>query len=315
MDACLDIVIVNWNSGRHLASCLESIASASGESACLQKVIVIDNNSTDMSKPEPGSFGLPLKVHANSRNLGFSAACNQGAAMGEADYLLFLNPDTVLFEDSLTVPLSFMEEPGNERVGITGIQLIDDAGGISRTCARFPTFRRYVSHSIGLDRIFPRRFPGQFMSDWDHSQNREVDHVMGAFFLVRRSLFETLGGFDERFFVYAEDMDFSLRARDAGWKSYYLSETRAYHRGGGSSEQVRALRLFYSLRSKLLFAFKHFSGVEAVLLSLTVLLLEPIFRIFNAVSHRSAAEVSEVFRSYAMLLRDLPSMKSSRSAE
>src|SRR5660398_194498 len=110
------------------------------------------------------------------------------------------------------------------------------------SCARFPCVSGFLAHAVGLDRSFPRL--GHFMAEWDHLANRQVDHVIGAFFLVRRGLFEQLQGFDERFFVYFEDVDFSCRAKQSGWKSYYLADTQAFHAGGGTSNQVKAQRSF-----------------------------------------------------------------------
>ena len=104
------------------------------------------------------------------------------------------------------------------------------------------------------------------MREWNHEESREVDQVMGAFFLVRQKLFEEWGGFDERFFVYLEDVDFSSRARRVGWRSFYMAGVKAYHKGGGTSEQIKSTRLFYSLRSRILYSYKHFSCASATAL-------------------------------------------------
>ena len=98
---------------------------------------------------------------------------------------------------------------------------------------------------LGLSRLSPH-FPGLFMRDWAHGDSRPVDHVMGAFTLMRRSLFDSLLGFDERFFMYLEDLDFSLRAGRAGWRSFYLAEARVYHKSGGTSEQIKGRRAVLS---------------------------------------------------------------------
>jgi len=139
------------------------------------------------------------------------------------------------------------------------------------------------------------------MEEWPHDETREVDHVIGAFFLVRRSLFESLGGFDERFFVYLEDVDFSVRAGRAGWRSVYLTEARAYHKGGGTSEQVKARRLFYSLRSRMQYAHKHFPVRGAIVVGAGTLLVEPLVRLGWAVLQRSGSTFVETIQGYAML--------------
>ncbi|HYX80937.1 MAG TPA: glycosyltransferase family 2 protein, partial [Gemmatimonadales bacterium] len=214
-----------------------------------------------------------------------------------ATYLLFLNPDTVLGKDSLVVPTQFLEQPANHGVGIVGVQL-RDATGIARSCARFLTPGMMLRGMLG--------FPSNVMTDWDHQDTREVDHVTGAFFLVRREVFQTLRGFDERFFVYLEDLDFSLRARRAGWHTYYLASGCAYHRGGGTSEQIKARRLFYALRSRVLYAYKHFSWVTATAVTLATASLELLTRLARATGRRSFTEARDTVRAYALLWRALP---------
>src|SRR5258706_863937 len=206
-------------------------------------------------------------VLRNDANRGFAVACNQGAAGTQADYLLFLNPDTRMFPDSVARPLSFLEQEENARFGICGVRHVDDSGAFSTSCARFPTLRIFFGQMTGLSRLFPNGFPLHLMRESECMESREVDQVIGAFFLVRRSLFETLGGFDPRFFVYFEEVDFSLRARQEGFRSYYLATTTAYHKGGGSSQQAKAARLFYSLRSRLLYGFKHYSFAQGFTLA------------------------------------------------
>jgi len=125
--------------------------------------------------------------------------------------------------------------------------------------------------------------------------------VIGAFFLVRRNVYESLGGFDERFFVYREDLDFSLRAKQAGWSSYFLRDAHAYHRCGGSSEQIKSIRLFYSVRSRLLYSFKHFSHLEATGLLIGTVFVEPIFRMTWAAKKRSFGEIGQTFGAWLRL--------------
>jgi GT2 family glycosyltransferase len=219
-----------------------------------------------------------------------------GALQAKTEYLLFLNPDAALYANTLSSALAFMQAPANSAVGICGVQLLDDAGHISRSCARFPSAVGFVAHAVGLDRFFPHL--GHFMAEWDHGQIRRVDHVIGAFFLVRRVLFDALSGFDERFFVYLEDLDFSYRASQAGWHSVYLADAQAF--------QVKARRLFYSLRSRLLFSFKHLSWIGAVGVLLATLLVEPVSRSALALARRSWSSLMETWAAYTMLWRWLP---------
>ena len=300
----LRIVIVNWNAGEQLRDCLCSIVQADKIGFELERVVVVDNASTDRSLYGIEALALPLEVIRNTENRGFAAACNQGAWGSNADYLLFLNPDTRLFANSLSAPIRFMESPDNQRVGICGIQLIDEAGAVARSCARFPTPGMFYAAMFGADRLLPRL--GHFMREWDHTTTREVDQVIGAFFLVRWQLFEFMGGFDEQFFVYFEEADFSLRARQAGWSSYYLASVSAFHKGGGTSDQVKAARLFYSLRSRLLYGFKHFSLPQAALLAAATLAIEPVTRLGFDLLRGALPAASETLSGYRMLYRSLP---------
>lgn len=302
----LTIVIVNWNAGALLRDCVRSIEVAGQAGFEFGQVVIVDNGSTDGSLDGLEFTDLPLKIIKNTENKGFAAACNQGAQGSRADYLLFLNPDTRLFADSLTVPLAFMEAAQNQSVGICGIQLIDEHAEISRSCARFPTPRMFFSKVFGLDRLFPVFFESHFMVEWGHKENRAVNHVIGAFFLVRRQLFEQLNGFDERFFVYLEDLDFSLRAKKLGWTSYYLADAQAYHKGGGTSEQIKARRLFYSLRSRILYGYKHFTPTQATLLLVSTLCFEPFTRLAFNLLQGAFKSASETISGYLMLFHALP---------
>lgn len=307
MNRLLDIVIVNWNAGNQLHQVISSICAQHDE--LVGSVVVVDNASSDssLSRVEAEAETLPfrLQIVRNDRNMGFGAACNQGAALCSREFVLFLNPDTRIFAGSLAKPLELMRRPGNNQVGIMGIQLIDERGEIARSCSRFPALSIFVAQALGLNRIPQLRELSQAMSEWDHKETRKVDQVIGAFFLVRHSLFTALGGFDERFFVYFEEVDFARRARTAGSTSLYLAEARAFHAGGGTSHQVKAHRLFYSLRSRLLYGFKHFPRWQAWTLAFVTLAVEPLTRtVFSLAAGRDS--VINTLRGYGMLYRDMP---------
>jgi len=289
----IDIIIVNWNAGQQLRECLESIGTTESEGFEISRVVIVDNASSDGSVDGLDDLSLPLTIIRNDINRGFAVACNQGVKGSVADYVLFLNPDTRLFKDSLSKPLAFMEQQDNQQVGIVGIQLVGESGQISRTCARFPTPGSFFTKIMGLDRMFPNFFPSFFMNNWDHGQTKEVDHVMGAFLLTRHCIFETLGGFDERFFVYFEDVDFSLRANECGWKTIYLANTQAYHKGGGTSDKVKASRLFYTLHSRIKYGYKNFGLCSATFLLIATLFLEPLARLILALGRRSGRDALE----------------------
>ena len=216
-------------------------------------------------------------------------------------YLLFLNPDACLLPGSLAAPLAYLQASDHTGVGIVGIQLVDKAGNVQRTCAHTPTPFRLIAKSLGLTALF-----GQWdvqMKTWDHAVTRPIDQVMGAFFMIRRDLFDRLGGFDERFFVYFEEVDLSRRAAQAGYGTIYLAEAQAYHKGGGVSEQVKAHRLFYSLRSRIQYAFKHFSRSAALLVSFATLVVEPLSRLALLIGARQFGEIGDLTHGYRLLWR------------
>jgi hypothetical protein len=296
----VSIIIVNWNAGRQLRECLDSIASSRRDGWRLEGVVVVDNASVDDSLAGIGETELPLRVLTNSVNRGFAAACNQGARQCASDYLLFLNPDCVVEPDAIATVVAFMERKENLGVGVAGARLLDAGGRTWRCSSRRPHPSDFLKKASGLDALFPR-LRTHLMREWDHEESRPVDHVMGSFYFVRRELFEQLGGFDERFFVYLEDLDFSVRAAQAGYTVHYLAEPRVFHRGGGTSEQARAERLFYSLRSRQLYAFKHFSRAGALAVALATLMWEPLPRLARAALRGNAAEMRETLQAYTRL--------------
>ena len=298
----IDIVIVNWNSGTQLSECISSVQKCCDD--VVGSIVVIDNASTDASMKSIDELASVTVIHAGG-NLGFSAACNIGAAVGSCPYLLFLNPDTRVTAESLTAPLDFMAKSENSSVGICGIQLIDEDNKVSRTCARFPKFWRLALETLGVDKIFGMHHAGMQMREWSHANTQRVDQVMGAFFFVRRKLFEANGGFDERFFLYFDEVDFAYRAWSSGWQSWYLANARAFHNGGGTSKQVKAKRLFYLLRSRLLYSFKHFPRWQAWMLVALTALIEPITRLSWCLFRGDRSGVHHTILAYWILWRSL----------
>jgi len=308
----LDIIIVNWNTGVQLQTCLAALAESQQVGYRFGRIVVVDNASDDHSADGLSYPVLPLVVIHNNMNRGFGAACNQGAAGSTADYLLFLNPDARVLEDTLSKSIKWMESSEGRRTGVSGVQILDDSGEVARTCARFPTTRLFILKMLGLNRLFPRSFSEHFYLEWDHRESRAVEQVIGAYFFVRGSVFTDMGAFDERFFLYFEEVDLSLRAKRAGWVTYYLATAQCYHAGCGSTNQVRARRLFYSLQSRIFYSFKHFGMPTAIGLLLATLLIEPVTRVVNAILRGSLTEISEAAHAYLLLWRALPSILGSQ---
>jgi hypothetical protein len=298
----LDVVIVNWNGGALLRACLASLAAAR-DAAALQ-VTVVDNASVDGSTEDLPPLPRPLRLIRNTENLGFGRACNQGAAAGVAPAILFLNPDTQVEPDALGVArTALMADP---RTGIVGARLVDPDGRTARSCARTPSGPGLLGRALALDRLGLVR--PHFLREWDHAEDRAVDQVMGAFLMIRRDLFQTLGGFDPRFFVYWEDVDLCARARAAGVSVRHVAGAVARHLGQGTTRQVRARRLFYFLRSQILYAGKHHGAAAALALTAASFCAQVPLRLVLALARRAPAEAAEVLRAASLLATAMPDL-------
>jgi GT2 family glycosyltransferase len=298
----LDVVIVNWNGGGLLRACLASLAAAQDGAAV--QVTVVDNASTDGSTEGLPPLPRPLRLICNAENVGFGRACDQGAAAGNAPAILFLNPDTQVAPDALGLARSaLMADP---RTGIVGARLVDPDGRTARSCARIPTGPGLLGRAFALDRLGLVR--PHFLVEWDHADDRAVDQVMGAFLMIRRDLFAALDGFDPRFFVYWEDVDLCARARRAGFAVRHVAGAVARHVGQGTTRQVRARRLFYFLRSQILYAGKHHGPAAALALTAASFGAQLPLRLALALAHRSPSEAAEILRAALLLAAALPGL-------
>lgn len=305
-----DFVIVNWNSGHHLQAAVDSLLAH--QDGLIGSLLVVDNASTDGSTDflvSPATR-LSIELIRNQNNKGFGAGCNQGAARCHSKYLVFFNPDAQLLPETLSKLRDMLEHPSADNIGIVGPQNINEDGSVARSCARFPSVMSYLVDGWGLSKFRPFQGFSQRMLEWDHGESAFVDQVIGAFFVVRRDLFLRLEGFDERFFVYLEEVDFSLRARQIGCLTYYLAEAKTIHYGGGSSENVKAMRLFYSLSSRILYVFKHFKWLSATAVLLNTLTMEFGLRLAFSARVGGMQAVMQVLKGYGLLVAALPRLLS-----
>jgi GT2 family glycosyltransferase len=309
----VDIVIVNWNTGSHLQACLDSVSRVSRAAHEIGRVTVVDNASSDGSADGLDHLTLPLRVIRSDRNLGFAAACNLGALGSTADYLLFLNPDCRLFRETLSTVTRFMGSDAAAELGICGVQLVDRDGKPTVSCSRFPTLRMMFGKMTGLDRLWPGMFPPHHLDAGETWASGVVDEVIGAFFFVRRGVFEALEGFDERYFVYFEEVDFAFRARQRGFGTYFLREAEAFHEGNVSTDQVRAARLYYSLTSRHQFAVRHWPRWQVPVLMALTFGVELPARLCRGVLRREPPELSATLGAYRMLLAHVAGNGSDRA--
>jgi len=233
---------------------------------CTAEIFVVDNNSTDGSK----QFLEPLfkEVHFIwlPKNIGFAKANNIALAKTSGDYILFLNPDTIVAEDSFEKTIAFLQN--NATIGALGVKMIDGSGQFLKESKRaFPSPSISLFKILGLANLFPKSklFAKYHMGHLSVNENNEVDVLAGAFMLVPKVVLNVVGSFDEAFFMYGEDVDLSYRIQKAGYKNYYFAKTTILHFKGESTKKgsLNYVRLFYKAMN--LFVHKHYkSGNAAV---------------------------------------------------
>jgi len=232
----LSIIIVNWNTKELLKDCIKSIYKKTQNID--YEIIIVDNASKDGSvKMLKEEFPQCITI-ASKENLGFAKGNNRAIQKANGKYILFLNPDTELKTEAIGGMINFMKE--NDEIGAIGCKLLNRDGSIQFTCARkFPTpFNKFCFLTM-LNRIFPtcKFVSSTEMNYWDHLDSREVECLSGACVLTRKKIIDQVGGFDEKFFMYCEDVELCYRIKNHGWRIYYLAGEAIYHYSGASSNQ------------------------------------------------------------------------------
>ena len=224
----LSIVVVNFNRRQRLRHCLSSIPSAIPNYPF--ELFVVDNGSGDGSVAMVQEQFPQAIVMQQNTNQGFSRAVNRALKQATGNYFLCLNNDAWLAPGSLDRLLSFME--AHPDIGIVGGKILNADGSLQLSARSFPTFATALFNRASLlTRFFPQnRFSRRYLlSDWDHARPQEVDWVSGSFLAIRRAACEAIGFLDERFFLFCEDVDWCLRAKQAGWKVVYFPEAVGIH--------------------------------------------------------------------------------------
>ncbi len=263
----LSIIVVSYNTRQLLDDCLASLYSAEAPAGGME-IIVVDNASSDGSVDMVAGKYPGVTLLACKDNLGFSAANNRGTAVAHGDYLLFLNSDTVVFADSLVKPLGYMR--ANPQVGALTVRLVYPNGERDPDNHRgFPTPWNSLCHFSGLSRVFPSspRLNGYFRGYEDFEAVHTVPVIAGSYMMMPRALDRQLGGWDETYFFYGEDIDYCYRIHQAGYEITYYPLVKVLHYKGASSglrkesadiarppketrvkvarESVRAMQVFY----------------------------------------------------------------------
>jgi GT2 family glycosyltransferase len=283
----LSVIIVSYQVKYFLEQCLFSVEKALREVDGGTEIIVVDNHSMDGTLEYLQPRFPRVKFISLPGNEGFSRANNRGLNEAKGRYILFLNPDTILPEDACRICLSFMiSTPG---IGAAGVRMIDGGGHFLKESRRgFPSAWVAFCKLSGLTALFPRSryFAGYYMGHLPANRTHPAPILSGACMWVDRVALERTGGFDEQFFMYAEDIDLSHRIEQAGFTNYYIADTTILHfKGESTHKDARYIKLFYT--AMIQFRRKHFKGTLSRLFNH---LLEIAVRLRMALaSHRSEA--------------------------
>ena len=288
----LSIIIVNYNVKYFLGQCLCSVQRAiEGVEA---EVIVVDNNSSDGSVAFLQPLFPTVRFIVNRENLGYARANNIGWKESKGDLVLFLNPDTILGEESLKNTTRVLYE--NPKTGAIGIRMIDGTGSFLPESKRgFPSPAASFYKLTGLANLFPKSkvFAKYYLGNLPADKSTIIDVIAGAFMIIRRSVLEITNGFDEAFFMYGEDVDLSYRIQQLGFHNYYLAESPIIHFKGESTQRDRRyVKMFYIAMS--IFVKKHYRGQSwwyAGILQLAIFLRAVVSFLSTAFIKRSADKV------------------------
>ncbi|MBN1599596.1 MAG: glycosyltransferase [Bacteroidales bacterium] len=265
----LSVIIVNYNVRYFLEQCLHSVLKAAVNIRC--EIIVVDNNSVDGSCQMVTAKFPDVKLIANNENVGFSRANNQGIKISAGEFILILNPDTIVQEDTFVKCLQFMRV--NPDAGSLGVKMIDGKGTFLPESKRsLPTPAVSFYKIFGISSLFPKsRIFGRYHLGYlNVDETNKVEILPGAFMFIRKSVLNKIGLLDETFFMYGEDIDLSYRIMQAGYDNYYFPETTIIHYKGESTKKgsINYVLVFY--RAMIIFARKHFSKKNARLFSFLI---------------------------------------------
>jgi len=254
----LSIVIVNYNVKYFLKQCIQSIYNSDYDKP--YEIIVVDNNSQDDSIEMLAEHFPDVKVIANKENVGFSKANNQGFDIAKSEYVLILNPDTVIKEDTLSICDERMQD---DTIGAIGVKMLDGKGQYLPESKRgFPTPIHALWKMIGLSKLFPNSafFNKYYLGHLSENKEHTIDVLTGAFLWTRKEILDRVGGFDEDYFMYGEDIEMSYQIKEAGYELLYLPTTDIIHFKGESTKKssVHYLKNFYGAMG--IYAEKRNSG-------------------------------------------------------
>ena len=277
--------IVNLNAGGVLFNCLKSIPGSLDDHS--YEVIIIDNNSSDNSQLMVKTLFKDYQLIQNKRNEGYTKALNKGLLQAKGEYLVVLNPDTILQKKSITKLVNALQN--NSDVGIIGPKVINKDGTFQKSCRRGLAKPQAVfSYFLGLSKLFPGNeiFTGYQLNHLDENKENEVYGVSGSCMVIKKTVTNDIGYFDERYFAYQEDSDYCLMAINKGWKILYFPSVQIIHKGGvGGSNSVPMKAIFEWHRSYYLYYEKHFQHNYLIFFNIFYKIIMLIKLIFSEVKY------------------------------
>lgn len=259
MQKDLSIVIVSWNTKALLRKCLQSIYDETKKYSF--EIVVVDNDSPDDSAAMVRGEFPDVKLVANKTNNGFAPANNQGLEIATGKNILFLNPDTVVLKGAIDKMMDYLLANKDKGVGCVVCKLLNDDMTLQKSVNNFfSLWSSFFENRFFADILKKFNTKKMFMSFWDHGDTREIDWAYGAVFLVSEECYKKVGMLDDRFYIYAEEMDYFMRIRKAGYKSVFLHDVEIIHFGKSSSRQRRAAMFIQNYKSLYLYIKKHYSG-------------------------------------------------------
>lgn len=253
----LSIIIVNYKTKDLTVACIESVFSSI--TSYNYEIILIDNSSNDGTIEAVSDLFPEVTTITNTDNVGFSKANNQGIRIAKGRYVLLLNSDTIVQQDTIQTMLPFMDE--NPIVGASGCKIVLPDGSLDKACKRgFPTPSASFYYAFGFSKLFPKipRFNQYQLGYLSPDEAYPIDSLVGAFMLIRREAIEQVGMLDEEFFMYGEDIDWCYRIKQAGWVNYYYPKTQIVHYKGASSRRKPYKIIYEFHRAMILFHNKHY---------------------------------------------------------
>src|SRR5262245_998381 len=252
----LSVIIVNYQARELLLHCLAALAPDLAPLA--SEIVVVDNDPADGAPRALAARFPAVRVIANAENVGYGRAANQGIRATRGEFVLVMNPDCDPEPGAVRTLIDYLR--AHPRVAIAGPTLLGLDGRIEHSARAFPDHFTFLFNRYSLlTRLFPNnRYSRRYlMSDWDHRSQREVDWLTGAFLMVRRAAIDQVGGFDEAFFMFNEDVDWCRRMKLAGWANVYVPEARVVHHVGASRNRVAPRVIVERHRGMIHYFHKH----------------------------------------------------------